>query len=160
MYWNWFCKPTVGFDNRLLVSSISRQGTIGMREKATRIHTDGPAFSLVSNPFQGLTETVPAIVSDTPAVSAPKEHVAGETTLRCHVERTQKGGYPIFVERRAAGKTVTIVRNLSGDTGDLLAVLKKRCAAGGKAFTDSVEIQGDHREKVEAILREYGKGIS
>lgn len=58
------------------------------------------------------------------------------------------------MERRAAGKSVTIVRNLSGDTEGLLALLKKHCAAGGKAFADSIEIQGDHRAKVEAFLRE------
>jgi translation initiation factor 1 len=72
------------------------------------------------------------------------------------VARTRKGEYPIFLERRAAGKTVTIVRNLSGDTNALLALLKRHCAAGGKAFADCVEIQGDHRSKVNSFLREKG----
>lgn len=87
-------------------------------------------------------------VSEKPALSKP--------AAPFRVARTRKGGYPISVERRAAGKTVTVVRNVSGDTEALLTMLKKRCAAGGKAFEDSVEVQGDHRDKVEAFLREQG----
>lgn len=86
----------------------------------------------------------------------PQEACEEKPEAKFHVERTRKGGYPIFLEKRAAGKTVTIIRNLSGDTEALLALLKKRCAAGGKALVDSVEIQGDHRTKVDAFLREKG----
>jgi len=127
-----------------------------MREKPKRIDTAGPASPLTSNPFSQLVTPhgnpgevlVPAQPSQDPHEDKPQ--------VRFRIERTRKGDYPIFVEKRAAGKTVTIIRNLSGDTEALLKLLKKHCAAGGKAFTDSVEIQGDHRSKVEVFLREKG----
>jgi len=108
-----------------------------------------------SSPFSKLVGVFP----DAPAKeSAPP---SGKTTSAkpappFRVARTRKGGYPISVERRAAGKTVTVIRNVSGDAEALLSVLKKRCAAGGKSFGDSVEVQGDHCDKVEAFLREQG----
>ena len=128
-----------------------------MNEKTKRVDTNGPALSLTSNPFSQLSEIPPGRAAASPAPALPSQDTrADKARVEFHVARTRKGGYPIFVERRAAGKTVTIVRNLSGNTEALLALLKKRCAAGGKAFADSVEIQGDHRTKVEAFLREKG----
>jgi translation initiation factor 1 len=60
----------------------------------------------------------------------------------------------VTVEKRARGKVVTVVRNISGDGASLLKDLKRRCGAGGVVREDSIEIQGDHREKVEAYLEE------
>jgi translation initiation factor 1 len=122
-----------------------------MAKKSKRIDTAGPASSLTSNPFAQLGETKPETHQEAPP-QAPQPKPKANFT----VGRTKKGDYPIFMEKRAAGKSVTIIRNLSGDTEALLALLKKHCAAGGKAFADSVEIQGDHRDKVRAFLRERG----
>lgn len=72
---------------------------------------------------------------------------------RFRVERTRKGGLPVFVERRAKGKVVTVVRNVSGDTEFLLKTLKKRCGAGGVIREGDVEIQGDHRASIETFLQ-------
>ena len=69
------------------------------------------------------------------------------------VERTRKGGYPISLEKRPSGKVVTIIRNVSGDAEGLLKLLKKKCGAGGCLADNAIEIQGDHRERIEAILR-------
>jgi len=57
------------------------------------------------------------------------------------------------VERRAKGKQVTVVRNVRGDAEALLDLLRRGCGAGGVARDGMVEVQGDHRAKVEAILR-------
>jgi translation initiation factor 1 (eIF-1/SUI1) len=73
------------------------------------------------------------------------------------VSRTKKGGYPIELEKRSGGKVVTIVRKISGDTEALLRVFRKLCAAGGKAGEDSIELQGDHRAKVETFLRKHAR---
>lgn len=128
-----------------------------MREKPRRVDTAGPASSLTASPFAQLGAMSPELLRESAApVPAPQQPREDTPKPTFRVERTRKGGYPIFVEKRAAGKVVTIIRSLSGDTEALLAVLKKRCAAGGKAFADSVEIQGDHRAKVEALLREKG----
>jgi len=125
-----------------------------LRERKGQMGVGGKVKVSGSDPFEKLLDKIPSGARLSEGTAAPLE---SDPAVPFRIARTRKGGWPVFVERRAAGKTVTIVRNLSGDTGALLAVLKKRCAAGGRAFTDSVEIQGDHRAKVEAILREYGK---
>ncbi len=62
-------------------------------------------------------------------------------------------------EKRRKGKTVTVVTGLDPDAshlGDILRRLKSECAAGGTVAGDRIEIQGDHRERVQAILLELG----
>jgi translation initiation factor 1 (eIF-1/SUI1) len=120
-----------------------------MKEKNVRMNDVEPGLPLTSNPFAQLLGGG----AETPAPAPP---AAKKPAPAFHVEKTRKGGYPIFVEKRSAGKSVTVIRNISGDAEALFTLLKKRCAAGGKAFADSVEIQGDHRAKVEALLREMG----
>jgi len=128
-----------------------------MKHKPIRIDATRPASSLTSNPFSQLSTTLPEKLHESSGPALPhREPRKSEPQARFRVKRTRKGGYPILLEKRAAGKCVTIVRNLSGDAEALLALLKKHCAAGGKAFAESVEIQGDHRTKVEAFFREKG----
>jgi len=126
-----------------------------MREKPKRIDTAGPAQPLTSNPFAALGTVPQEMLARQPeADPAPEATAAAVPAFR--IARTRKGDYPISVERRAAGKTVTIIRNISGDSEALLSLLKKHCATGGKAFEDSVEIQGDHTEKVKAFFKNRG----
>jgi translation initiation factor 1 len=76
------------------------------------------------------------------------------------VTRTTTG--PVKVRRETAGrkgKTVTTVFNLplnDNDIRDLAGKLKKRCGVGGSAKDGVIEIQGDHRDTVLAVLRADG----
>ncbi len=57
------------------------------------------------------------------------------------------------------GKGVTIVTGLqlSGDQLEKLAKeLKAKCGAGGTLKQDIIEIQGDHRGAIVALLQEKG----
>jgi translation initiation factor 1 len=57
------------------------------------------------------------------------------------------------------GKTVTMVEGLPRNTGflkDLAKELKRACGSGGTAGDDHVEIQGDHRETLRALLQKKG----
>jgi translation initiation factor 1 len=69
---------------------------------------------------------------------------------------------PVKVRRETAGrkgKTVTTVLNLplnDNDIRDLAGKLKKRCGVGGSAKDGVIEIQGDHRDTVLAVLRAEG----
>jgi translation initiation factor 1 (eIF-1/SUI1) len=127
----------------------------GMGGKKERVDTSAEAATLTSNPFAELLGNFAGTVRESPK-DTPEKPAAKPKVRAFSVARTKKGGYLIFLERRAAGKSVTILRNVSGDTEALLALLKKRCAAGGKAFPDSVEVQGEHAAKIEAFLREQG----
>ena len=57
------------------------------------------------------------------------------------------------------GKTVTVVEGLPRNR-DLLkglaAELKKSCGSGGKAGDTHVEVQGDHRDSIRAVLEKKG----
>ncbi|MGE3270710.1 MAG: stress response translation initiation inhibitor YciH [Chloroflexota bacterium] len=60
------------------------------------------------------------------------------------------------------GKTVTIVTGLPGDAAALAQVattLKRLCGSGGTVAGETVEIQGDHRERVAAKLTELGHKV-
>ena len=62
-------------------------------------------------------------------------------------------------EKRRKGKTVTVITGLdpvASDFGAILGQLKSACAAGGTISQDNIEIQGDQRERVLAILRDLG----
>src|SRR3954451_16379395 len=84
-----------------------------------------------------------------PPSSRPQQR--GDGIVR--VSRDKKG-------RR--GKTVTVVTGLPGSTATLAevaTVLKKLCGSGGTVAGDTVEIQGDHRDRVAAKLTELGHKV-
>ena len=64
------------------------------------------------------------------------------------------------VEKKGrAGKTVTVVANLPRNAAflaSLAAELKRACGSGGSAQDDTVEVQGDHRERLRPLLAAKG----
>lgn len=65
----------------------------------------------------------------------------------------------LAVEKRAKGKTVTVVRGLAENANDLpelLTQLKNACGAGGSVRADGLEIQGNHLQRLQNHLRELG----
>jgi len=122
-------------------------------KRPQRIDTSAGRQSLTDNPFAALAPGGAPAPEPEPATT-PK---AGPDTPppSFRVARTRKGGMPVFLEKRPNGKNVTVVRNISGDLDAALTALKKLCGAGGTARDDTIEIQGDHRERVEAFLRQH-----
>jgi translation initiation factor 1 len=57
------------------------------------------------------------------------------------------------------GKAVTVIRGVEGDL-DALAALGKRlrtaCGSGGTTKDGVLELQGDHRDRVVALLKQEG----
>lgn len=86
----------------------------------------------------------PLAACDCAARAAP----AGDGRVRVAREKAGRGG-----------KTVTTVRGLPL-AGEALAALGKRlrsaCGTGGTAKDGVLELQGDHAERVTALLREAG----
>jgi translation initiation factor 1 len=69
----------------------------------------------------------------------------------------QDGVARVFREKGGrGGKTVTVVRGLDGDLAAIAADLKRQCGAGGSVKGNTIEIQGDHREKIVERLRAAG----
>ncbi len=64
----------------------------------------------------------------------------------------------LFRERAGrGGKTVTVVRGLPPkDLEARAAELKRLCGAGGGVHDGTVEVQGDHRERIAEHLRGLG----
>lgn len=57
------------------------------------------------------------------------------------------------------GKTVTMISNIKHNPQvieDLEKKLKQHCGAGGTSYAKTIEIQGDHVEKVRSFLRKEG----
>lgn len=68
-------------------------------------------------------------------------------------------GVRIRLDRRASGRLATIVTGLPGPKAALVELtrsLKSACGAGGTFKNGVLELQGDHREAVEAALRARG----
>ncbi len=67
-----------------------------------------------------------------------------------------------FETKGRGGKGVTVVRGLGLDDAALAALgkkLKAACGVGGTAKDGVVELQGDHRDRVMALLKEQGRNV-
>lgn len=65
----------------------------------------------------------------------------------------------ITTDSRRYGKLMTIVSGLddtSLEPKKLLSELKSKCACGGAYKDGHIELQGDHRQKVRAVLEGMG----
>jgi len=65
----------------------------------------------------------------------------------------------ISTDSRRYGKVVTIVDGFDSndiDIDDLARKLKTKCAAGGTAKDGKIELQGEHKKKVQKALEEMG----
>ena len=65
-------------------------------------------------------------------------------------------------KQRRGGKTVTTAAGLPGSEAELdalLKTLKQLCGAGGSRHGNTIEIQGDHRARVETKLVQLGHRV-
>ena len=69
------------------------------------------------------------------------------------------GKIRIRLDRRASNRVVTVVTGLPGSAAEIAALarsLKLACGTGGTLKDGALELQGDHRDKVEAVLGAAG----
>ena len=88
-----------------------------------------------------------------PVCGLPKELCMCEEIAR---EQQQ---IKIYSMKRRYGKIVTIIEGIDSsdiDLDDLARKLKTRCASGGTVKEGRIELQGEHKKKVEQVLNEMG----
>ncbi len=125
-----------------------------MGKQNKRIDTGTDQGSLTDNPFAQLAGLKGELPKDAAAQPKPIAEIIKESDLpkAWRVAKTRKGGWPVRVEKRAAGKVVTVLGPVAGDRKALLKHLRKQCSAGGQIIIDKIEIQGDHTDKISALL--------
>tara|TARA_R110001592_G_scaffold54844_8_gene168103 strand:- start:471 stop:857 length:387 start_codon:yes stop_codon:yes gene_type:complete len=117
-----------------------------------RVDVSSDRTPLSDSPFGNLGAIRDQLPTESPKKAAPQAEIIAPITVSYRVAKTRKGGWPVSFEKRAAGKLVTVIRNISGDGNALLKALRKLCATGGVLKEDFIELQGDHRSRVEAYL--------
>ena len=110
------------------------------------------------------------LFSGTPWDQPPKCERCGELAAACQCPPHLKSLLPpekqtakVAVEKRKKGKLVTVVRGLSPQASDftaLLTNLQSACGAGGSVQADTIEVQGDHAERVRELLRGMGYRVN
>lgn len=69
----------------------------------------------------------------------------------------------ISVDERQYGKAVTIISGFDisqSDIESLASSLKSSLAAGGTVDGDTIEIQGDHRDRLPELLDDHGYDVA
>lgn len=83
----------------------------------------------------------------------------------CSLKAAPAGDGIVRVSRETkgrAGKGVTLVKGLALDAAALAALgkqLKAACGSGGTVKDGAIEIQGDHVERVIALLKQDGRTV-
>jgi len=94
------------------------------------------------------------VYSTSPNFKSEEENEEQETLapaqqdLRVWLEKNHRGG-----------KTATVVKGFVGNDDDLEVLgktLKTKCGTGGSAKDGEIIIQGDHRDKIVALLTQMG----
>lgn len=65
----------------------------------------------------------------------------------------------VWLERVKGGKEATVIKGFAGSDdrlADIAKTLKNKCATGGNAKDGDIILQGNHRDKVIALLGEMG----
>jgi len=80
----------------------------------------------------------------------------------CEEIAREQQNIKIYTDRRRYGKMVTVVDGIDSadiNIDDLARTLKTKCASGGTAKDGRIELQGDHKRKVKAVLEEMGFSV-
>lgn len=98
--------------------------------------------------------------SDTGRVAQPKPSARRPASKPSSVAPPDDGVVRIQRSKQGrGGKVVTLITGLPGNEADLdalLKVLKQVCGAGGTRAARTLEIQGDHRERIRERLEALG----
>jgi translation initiation factor 1 len=99
-------------------------------------------------------------VSNCPVCGKPYKQCRCDQPLENCSGRKNDGIVRVMRDRKGrGGKTVTVIVGVMGSEAELTTLaqqLKKLCGSGGTVKDSTIEIQGDHCDKVQAKLSELG----
>ena len=131
--------------------------------KKKRILTSGGSGPLTQNPFSGLDRLVFPEGAEGSAFASAGGEESSEALDRIKGAQTNKSRGRVDIIRQTAhrgGKTVLVVTNFVGvgrlEKEALARKMRKVAGVGGTVKGGNIEIQGDRREQVAAVLRESG----
>ncbi len=107
--------------------------------------------------LSGLSQLSGLVVKATPPATAAEVIAATESA-----EKTQRANDVVRVSRETkgrGGKAVTLVKGVSLSDNDLEALgkqLKAACGSGGTVKDGVIEVQGDHIDRIVALLNAQG----
>ncbi|SRR3989344_6618734 len=76
----------------------------------------------------------------------------------CEVIAREQQKITVEVEKRKFGKKYTVISGIKKEANidEILKKLKSKFACGGTAKRGKVELQGDHKGRIKAVLAELG----
>ncbi len=82
----------------------------------------------------------------------PKELCSCETIAK------EKEKIRVSVDRRRYGKSITVIEGIGKDSDNknILKELKNRLACGGTLKDNTIELQGNHKSRVQEVLIKLG----
>jgi translation initiation factor 1 len=89
----------------------------------------------------------------------PRKESTADKTHHVTTHASQKSVYVRLERKGRGGKCVTLIEGLqisAKDLETLLKQLKTRLGTGGALKSEILEIQGDHREAIMAMLQDMG----
>jgi translation initiation factor 1 len=92
-----------------------------------------------------------------PVAAEPRKH--GQRPQPRSAPAAAGSGIRLRLDRRASSRLVTVLTGVPGSPADLSALgreLRAACGAGGAVKDGAIELQGDHRDAVEAALTARG----
>lgn len=125
-----------------------------MGKRSKRVAIDGGGETFSQNPFESLD------LGSLPEAKGPEASRAASTSIR---KEAKKDRGRIDVSRQKSGrggKTVTVATGFKGIAAEeksaLAKSIQKSCGTGGAVKNGNIEIQGDKREQVKAVLEKAG----
>lgn len=85
-----------------------------------------------------------------------------EELCMCEEIAREQQRIKIYSDKRRYGKVMTIVEGIDEsdiNMDELARKLKTKCAAGGTVKDGRIELQGEHRKKVQAALEKMGFNV-
>ena len=76
----------------------------------------------------------------------------------CEAIAREQQKITVVIEKRKFGKKYTIVKGFESevDINDLFRKLKSKFACGGTGKSGQIELQGDHKARMRAVLVDFG----